>query len=101
MEDFLYVYPNVPDNMPRTLTNCFMRLQSLIGEPSEGSFTQQIFQVMSAEVGKVSFIVDHTFVYSAIGLTDSELWRRIQQAQLVKNKYFQSTFTPRAMEMFG
>lgn len=100
MEDYLCVHPNVPDDLPKPMTNCFMRLQSPITEPSEGSFTQQIFQVMSPEAGKVSFIVDHAFTYSAIGLTDSELWRRIQQAQLVKNKYFQSTFTAHAMEMF-
>jgi uncharacterized protein (TIGR04255 family) len=100
MDDYLYVHPTVPDNMPQSLTGCFMRLQSALAEPSEGLFTQQIFQVMSSEVGKVSFIVDHTFMFSSIGLSDSELWHRIQLAQLVKNKYFLSTFTPRALEMF-
>jgi uncharacterized protein (TIGR04255 family) len=100
IEEYLNVYPALPEKLPQQLVGCFMRLQSAITVPSDGLFTQQIFGVPMSEPGRVSFIVDHDFSFSAIGLSDSILWERIESARDIKNSFFKATVTPKALEMF-
>jgi uncharacterized protein (TIGR04255 family) len=100
IEENLNVYPCLPNSLPAEITNCFMRMQSKVEVPSEGLFTQQIFQIASPDPVQVSFIVDHTFQFSSVALTDTELWDRIERSRKIKNDYFKATFTEKALERF-
>ena len=100
MEDYLNVHPNLPENRTQDLLGCFIRLQLSITDPSKGVFAQQVIRVPSLEQGKTSYVLDHEFSYSALGLTETELWRQIDQSRSTKNRYFQQSLTPKALEMY-
>lgn len=99
-EDYLRVYPNLPEALPQVLVGCFMRLQMPVKSPSPGLFTQQIFTAPPPEAGKVSVILDHEFTYSALGLTETALWAQIQQSREIKNDFFRASVTEKALEAF-
>jgi uncharacterized protein (TIGR04255 family) len=99
-EDYLRVYPNVPEGLPQSIVGCFMRLQMPVQRPSPGLFTQQIFTAPPPEAGKVSVVLDHEFTYSALGLTESALWDQIRQSREIKNDFFRASVTEKALESF-
>jgi uncharacterized protein (TIGR04255 family) len=100
MEDYLRVHPNVPDRQTQDLLGCFIRLQLSIKDPSKGVFVQQLFRVPSLEQGKVSYVLDHEFSFSALGLTEAELWSQIDCSREIKNHFFRLSLTEKALEMY-
>jgi uncharacterized protein (TIGR04255 family) len=98
IEDYLKVYPNVPKGLPKQLRRCFLRLEMPVTKPSKGLFTQQVFTAPPPEAGKVSVVLDHEFTYSALSLTESDLWAQIQQSREIKNEFFRASVTKKGLE---
>ncbi|MGD0799776.1 MAG: TIGR04255 family protein [Terracidiphilus sp.] len=99
-EEYMRVYPHIPDGIPQDMVGCFMRLQIPVQRPTRGLFTQQLFTAPPLKSGMVSVVLDHEFSYSALGLTESALWTQIEQSREVKNDFFRASLTEKALETF-
>ena len=93
IEDYLAVYPHIPEGLPQLLSGCFVRLDYPLSEPQEGKLTQQIASVPESQQEFVSFVLDNEFTFAALGLQDREVWQRIEQCQDLKNVVFLSSIT--------
>lgn len=100
MEDYLQVYPHIPSTLPQDIQGCFMRLLIPIHSP-QGLLTQQLVLLPPEQVGKVSFMLDNEFTFSAIGLSDPALWERIESSREMKNKFFKDSITAKTKEMIS
>ena len=100
MEDYLQVYPRIPETLPQGIQGCFMRLLIPIDSP-QGLLTQQLVLLPPEQQGKVSFMLDNEFTFSAIGLSDSALWERIESSREIKNKFFVNSITTKTKEMIS
>ena len=102
MEDYLRMYPHVPEDLPQKLQGCYMRLGFPIDSPDspQGLLTQQLIALPAEQPGKVAFQLDNEFTFSAIGLSDTSLWEQIDQARGIKNKFFLSSITDKTKETF-
>ena len=77
-----------------------MRLLIPIESP-QGLLTQQLVLLPQEQQGKVSFMLDNEFAFSAIGLSDSALWERIESSREIKNKFFIDSITAKTKEMIS
>lgn len=100
MEDYLQIYPHIPDNLPQIIQGLFMRLQVPISAP-QGVLNQQLVGVPPEQEGKVSFILDNEFNFDATGLNDTEVWEQIQLCREIKNQYFVNSITDKTKEMIS
>jgi len=97
MENYLRVYPRIPENLPQELQGCFMRLQVPV-EPPQGLLTQQLVGLPRESTETVAFMLDNEFTFSAIGLSDSVLWEQISLSREIKNKFFMNSITDKMKE---
>jgi len=88
IEDYLAVYPHIPEGLPQTLGGCFLRLDYPLSTPYQGKLIQQIATVPEGDRAMVSFVLDNEFSFSAIGLSDLEVWDRVNTCRTVKNDIF-------------
>ncbi len=93
IEDYLAVYPYIPDGLPQSLSECFLKLEFPLSEPHQGKLTQQIASVPESQPELASFVLDNEFNFAATGLQDYEVWQRIETCQDLKNKIFLSSIT--------
>ena len=100
MEDYLRIYPHIPENLPQTVQGLFMRLQVPISAP-QGHLNQQLVGVPPEQEGKVSFILDNEFNFGATGLDDAEVWEQIQLCRDIKNQFFVNSITDKTKEMIA
>jgi uncharacterized protein (TIGR04255 family) len=100
MESYLRVYPHTPEDLPQRIQGCFMRLEIPIDSP-QGLLTQQLVGLPKEQIGKVAFMLDNEFSFSAIGLSDDTLWERINASRDVKNKFFVNSITEKMKEIIS
>lgn len=97
IEDYLRIYPHIPDDLPQQIVGCFMRLQFPV--PSQqGLLTQQLVGLPPQSPGEVTFMLDNEFSFPAMGLSDSEMWNRINSAREIKNRFFVNSITDKMKE---
>lgn len=100
MEDYLQIYPHIPDSLPQQIAGCFVRLQFPLQQP-QGLLTQQLVGLPQESPGKVTFMLDNEFSFSAIGLSDAAMWEQINSARGTKNKFFVDSITPKMKELIS
>jgi uncharacterized protein (TIGR04255 family) len=101
IENYLAVYPYIPDGLPQSINGCFLRLEFPLSEPHEGKLIQQIASVPKTRPDLVSFVLDNEFTFAAIGLQDAEVWQRIENCQKLKNEIFLSSITEKMKELIS
>jgi uncharacterized protein (TIGR04255 family) len=100
MEDYLRVYPYIPEDLPQMIGGCYMRLQIPIESP-QGLLTQQLVMLPQEQPDKSYFMLDNEFTFSAIGLSDSTVWEHINLSREIKNKFFVNSITDKLKEMIS
>jgi uncharacterized protein (TIGR04255 family) len=98
VEEYLNIYPHVPDGLPKSINGYYMRVDYALERPYQGRLTQQVGSVSESQANMVSFVLDNEFNFAAIGLQDAELWRRIDSCQDFKNQIFLSSITQKMKE---
>jgi uncharacterized protein (TIGR04255 family) len=91
IERYLRVYPEIPSELPQTMSNYFVRLEL----PIEGSGLLVIHQtLLPSDIANTAIVLlDLELRYSGLGLTDQAVWDRIESARVEKNRYFLACIT--------
>ena len=97
IEQFLSVYPHLPDTIPSTIDECFMRLGLPIAEPS-GRLNHQHILLPTEKEGLATVLLDNDFRFEAKGLSTEDVWNLLERARHVKNEYFEKFLTAKMME---
>lgn len=73
-----------------------MRLDFELDEQHSGPGVLNMVQSLlkTPEPDEASILMDNNFAYSALGLPDDALWRRIDDVQDVKDRVFVASLTP-------
>jgi uncharacterized protein (TIGR04255 family) len=100
ISDYLTVYPYIPSDLPQNILDSFMRLGLPIKAP-QGKFTHQQILAPPEKPGYVTVILDNDFRFSAIGLSERELWEQIEGVRQVKDDYFCTIITKSFLETFN
>jgi uncharacterized protein (TIGR04255 family) len=100
MGKYLRIYPQIPDDLPQEIQGCFMRLEFPVPAP-QGLLTQQLILLPPEQAGRVAFMLDNEFTFSAIGLRDSTLWDQIHSARDIKNSFFVNSITDEMKELIS
>jgi len=100
MEDYLRVYPCIPEDLPQVIGGCYMRLQVPIDSP-QGMLTQQLVTMPQQQPSTSSFMLDNEFTFSAIGLSDATVWEHINLSREIKNKFFVNSITEKMKRMIA
>ena len=100
LEDYLNVYPHIPNSFPQALSGCFMQLGYPLRDPYQGLLTQRLFAAPSEDPDLITFILDHDFSYATIGLSDSEMWEGVMKCRNIKNTFFLDALTSKMKESF-
>jgi uncharacterized protein (TIGR04255 family) len=99
-EEYINIYPHLPDGIPKMIHGCFMRLELAVSAPAGQLVHQQI--LLPPEEPEFSpLILDNDFRFPALGLTANEIWEQLDQVRLVKDHYFDVFTTPKMKETFN
>ena len=95
LEDYLRVYPELPPEIPQELRNYYIRLDLPLSDEGTGDGTLTMTQtLLPSEPGTSSILLDNSFMYAALDVSDDVLWKRIEAVQAVKNRIFLAALTP-------
>jgi len=90
IERYLRVYPVIPEELPQVMSNYLMRLELQI----EGGIWIAHQALLPPEMPGTGFVLlDNELRYSGLGLTDQEVWDRIDSARHEKNRIFLGCIT--------
>lgn len=98
---FLRVYPQMPENGGWVVNNSYMRLAIEIDSPSRGVFVHQHVLVPSDRENFAAVVLDNDFQYPVEGLTEDQLWTKIDEVRDVKDYFFLQVVTPELQETFN
>lgn len=99
LSDYLTCYPTLPPDLPPTIMESFMRLVMPIEAP-EGKLTHQHILLGPEKPGFATVILDNDFRFQAAGLSNEELWVRIDSVRRVKDEYFCRFVTEKLRKTF-
>jgi uncharacterized protein (TIGR04255 family) len=95
LEDYLRVYPQLPPEIPQELRNYYIRLDLPLNDEGSGDGTLTMTQtLLPSEPGTSSILLDNSFMYAALDVSDDVLWKRVDATQAVKNRIFLAALTP-------
>jgi uncharacterized protein (TIGR04255 family) len=98
-QDFIKIYPSIPEEVPQGFSELFMRITMPIEHPA-GRLSHQQAILPPEREGFATVILDNDFQFSAIGNTMSGLWKGIDEVRDLKNDYFLKFLTPAMKEQF-
>jgi uncharacterized protein (TIGR04255 family) len=102
MEEFLKLYPELPEEWPQMLSNYIMRLDIPIQDKSgdAGHLTavqtllpSQPRPALASQSGTASILLDLNLQYPALRNSNETLWQRIDAVRPVKNRLFDASLT--------
>jgi uncharacterized protein (TIGR04255 family) len=99
-QDFIKIYPFIPEDVPQEISELFMRISMPILDPP-GRLSHQQAILPPEREGFATVILDNDFQFSAIGTPISGLWNRIDEVRGLKNDYFDKFLTPKMKEQFN
>jgi uncharacterized protein (TIGR04255 family) len=99
-ENYIKIYPFIPEDVPQDVFEYFMRLAMPIENPSGRLNHQQAILPLERE-GFLTMLLDNDFQFSAIGVPLSVIWDKIDEARNVKDEYFGKFLTPLMKESFN
>jgi uncharacterized protein (TIGR04255 family) len=94
METYLKFYPHIPPGLPQTINGCFLQASYPLSKPYQGQFIQRLYAAPNQDSSQASFVLDHELAFSAVGLSDSQIWSGIDECRSLKNDYFRASITP-------
>jgi uncharacterized protein (TIGR04255 family) len=97
LSHYLTVYPHVPAGLPQNLLDSFMRVGLPLATP-QGRFTHQQILLPPEKPGYATVILDNDFRFSAIGLSEGQLWERLEEVRQIKDDYFRRILTETFLE---
>jgi uncharacterized protein (TIGR04255 family) len=98
-EEYVSIYPHLPEGIPTQIQECFMRLGLPILKPRGKLLHQQILLPPDRE-GFSSLLLDNDFQFPALGLTTPEVWEQLETVRFVKDDYFRKFVTLKMQETF-
>ena len=98
-EEYIRIYPFLPPDVPQMVTEYFSRIVMPIEEPP-GRLTHQQAILPQEREGHLTMLFDNDFQFSALGLSASSLWTRIEDVRSIKDGYFDKFLTPLMKETF-
>jgi uncharacterized protein (TIGR04255 family) len=99
LSDYLTCFPTIPDGVPPSISESFMRLVLPIQNP-DGKLTHLHILVAPEKPGFATVILDNDFRFQARGLADSELWHQIDLVRRVKDEFFRKLVTEKMRKTF-
>jgi uncharacterized protein (TIGR04255 family) len=104
IDKFLKLYPEVPTNADgslRTISSCYMRVDSILTEIPDGRLIiqQAALPPERADVATLSLDFDIS-VMTPQGVTEDYVWETFESARQVKNQLFVDSLTPEFLETF-
>lgn len=97
LSDYLTCYPTLPDQLPQTILESFMRLVMPI---EDGKLTHQHILLGPERPDFATVILDNDFRFPAADLSSEQLWNRIESVRRVKDEYFCKLVTPKLRKTF-
>jgi len=91
LEHYIKVYPEIPPELPQMLRNYLLRLELPLEEG--GGVLTMHETMLPSEPGTASILLDNDFRYPAMGITEDQLWDRIDLARHQKNNVFLACIT--------
>jgi len=90
IERYLKVYAVIPEDLPQVMNNYVMRLELQI----DGGIWVTHHAMLPPEMSGTAFVLlDNELRYYGLGLTDQEVWDRIDVARHEKNRIFLGCIT--------
>jgi len=99
-QDFIKIYPFIPEEVPQEISELFMRISMPIQSPP-GRLSHQQVMLPPEREGFATVILDNDFQFSAIGTPMSSLWKRIEEVRELKNDYFDKFLTSKMKDQFN
>lgn len=102
ISDYLRLYPHIPDNRdgsPRALNSSFLRIDSILTEPTGQLIVQQA-TLPTEQEGLVTLSLDFDLQFSQIGSDEGYVWNTLEKARDIKNQLFVDSLTPTYLETF-
>jgi uncharacterized protein (TIGR04255 family) len=99
-EEYVRIFPKLPDGIPPVILDCFMRLGLPIEEP-RGKLVHQQILLPPDKPGYSSVLIDNDFRFPALGLRMSEVWEQLEQVRYVKDYYFDQFLTKKMKDTFN
>jgi len=99
-KDYLQIYPHLPGNIPGSIQECFMRLGMPIADP-QGKLVHQQILLAPEKDNYSTVLLDNDFRFSAIGLSSTAVWERLEKIRQIKDDYFRKFVTEKLMETFN
>lgn len=101
VEDYLNLFPAIPDNLPGPMEGFFIQTQMALPELEAIVLLNEAI-VPSSDPGKGSVLLDITILRSTELKDDEEfLWGLFEQFRLRKNQIFESLITDKTRELIG
>jgi len=100
LSKYITCYPMLPDNMPPTVLESYMRLVMPIENP-DGKLTHQHILLAPEKPGFATVILDNDFRFPASGLSSEQLWANIESVRYIKDDYFCKFVTPTLRDTFN
>jgi uncharacterized protein (TIGR04255 family) len=100
LSTFLRVYPQLPEDVPQTIHELFMRIGMAISEPTGVLIHQQTLLPPERE-NFVTILLDNDFQFPSHGTPVQEVWGLIEKVRSLKDDYFVKFLTPAMMETFN
>jgi uncharacterized protein (TIGR04255 family) len=97
---FLRVYPHLPDDVPQTIHEEFMRIAMEIPSP-KGVLVHQQTLLPPEREGYAAILLDNDFQFPCRGISTEEVWDSIEKIRVLKDDYFVKFLTPAMMETFN
>jgi uncharacterized protein (TIGR04255 family) len=97
---FLRVYPHLPEDVPQTIHEEFMRIAMAIPEPTGVLIHQQTLLPPERE-GFAAILLDNDFQFPCQGMSAEEVWNSIEKIRSLKDDYFVKFLTPAMLETFN
>lgn len=97
---YLNIYPFLPQDIPQSVTEQFMRLAFPISDPQGVLVHQQILLPPEKE-DFATVLLDNDFRFSAIGLSSAGIWDHFEKVRTIKDDYFVKFVTEKLMETFN
>jgi uncharacterized protein (TIGR04255 family) len=90
IERYLKVYPVIPVDLPQVMSNYVMRLELQI---DRGIWIMHQALLPPEMPGRGFVLLDNELRYSGLGLTDEDVWGRIDETRHEKNRIFLGCIT--------
>jgi uncharacterized protein (TIGR04255 family) len=100
LDRYLRVYPLLSETFPQQISESFMRLGFSMKDP-EGRFVHQHILIPPERDGHSTVLLDNDFRFSAIGLTPSAIWERLEKVRKIKDQYFFALITNELRDSFN